>query len=603
MVHTLFSKRFRLTVIIGIIIGLVGLVISFLPYDVLSPLLNNFARDGSLDLFSRDNWDIGSRFLSFLSGGVFVLSLLTFLAQAYTEPWALARTEGFLTFLQNLRDDMHVLIKKGRKYAWSAEHRLIILILMITAFIPRLASLFIDLEFDEAYLYNAFASHSFWSVITDYHVPNNHVFYTIIVHFLTKFFGNHLWLMRTPSLIAGVLMAPVGYLIARRLYGAGAGVLAGVAISFFPIAVKFSVLVRGYIFISLFALLVMLLADYVRMNKNRAAWAMIAILCGVGLYTVPLMLFPMGSVYIWLFISMIVGDIRSYKSKYDLFKYILWSGVLAVFLMLLFYSPIIYFKPNHLFENTFINPVAWELYPSVMYMRLEETWRLWMSTVPVWITGLGFLGLIASVVFHKKMAKHKVPYQLAFVLWVLGYCLYRRPEMESRMWVYIAAPLLIWASSGIDYLLRMGLDSFPAAAGLKKWMNSGVLVIALLFAVMMIPSIPERWSQKGDIETTVLYLRDNLKKGDMVSTSRNFRPMLQYYFQLYGVSRDWYLTPENLSRAFVLVRSVDGSPNMGDTLEVIAPKDEKGALLVDLGSARILQQYNDMAVYEVYALP
>jgi len=603
MEHVGFSKRFRAILINGIIVGLLGIIISLLSYDTLAPLFNKFSPDQSLNLFSDSNWDIVSSVLMFFSSGIVVLFFLTFLGQSYTEAFMLTRIDGFVVFLRNLRDDTHLLIMKAYRYVWLADHRLIIIIFIITAFIPRLANLFIELEFDEAYLYNAFASHSFWSVISDYHVPNNHIFYTIMVHFLTKYFGNHLWLMRTPSLIAGSLMAPIGYLLAKRFYGTGVGIFGGAAISFFPILVKYSVLVRGYIFISLFTLLIMLLADYVRVNKNRAAWTLISLLCGVGLYTVPLMLFPMGAVYIWLFMTMVVGDIRSYNSKYDFLRFIIWSGVFTVLLMLLFYFPVIYIKPNHLFENKFIVPVAWKEYPFVMYMRVKETWEIWMSTVPVWISGIGLIGLSVSVFIHNKTATHKISFQLAYTLWILGYCLYRRPEMESRMWVFIAAPLLIWASCGIDYLLRTGLNVLTASSVTKKRLNNGVLIFALIFAVMMIPSIPARWSQKGNVETTVLYLKNNLKDGDMISTSRNFRPMLQYYFQLNDLSRSWYSTPENLSRAFVLVRSVNGSPEMGDTLEVIAPKDEKGVLLVDLTSARIIQQFDDLTVFEVAAAP
>ena len=97
--------------------------------------------------------------------------------------------------------------------------------LILVAVVMRLASLNIPLIHDEAYTYKAFASVPLWQTISDYHLPNNHVLLSIIINILTHLFGNRLWLIRLPTIIAGVLMVPAGYVLGKRLYSREAGIL------------------------------------------------------------------------------------------------------------------------------------------------------------------------------------------------------------------------------------------------------------------------------------------------------------------------------------------------------------------------------------------
>jgi 4-amino-4-deoxy-L-arabinose transferase-like glycosyltransferase len=458
------------------------------------------------------------------------------------------------------------------------------------------------MEFDEAYLYNAFASHSLWHVITDYHVPNNHVFLTIIVNFLVHVFGNHLWLMRLPSLLAGVLMVPFGYFTARRLYGINVGILSGVFISFFPILVKYSVLIRGYAIISLLTLLIILVGDYVRENKNRFAWMVFIVFCVTGFYTVPIMLFPVGAIYIWLLLSLVVHDVYSYVTPFEFLKYYIVSGIYVVLVTSLLYIPILLNPSNHLFGNKFVAPISWDIYPSAIYLRLQETWSDWVNVIPGWFVFLGVVGLIASFVLYKRIDTHRVPLQVAFLIWILGYSLIQRPDMETRMWVFFAAPLLIWSSSGLNGLLEI-VSSYMKNWQLDKMFAIGILIVSVIFAGLLIPSIPERWAEKGSVENVVIYLKDNIREGDVVVTSNAFKAQLQYYLGLYEIPLKLLQSSSSFDRAFILVRSVGGSPDAGDTLDKVAPKGEDGSSLVNVNSSRIVQRYDDLVLYESYPVP
>ncbi|PKO04579.1 MAG: hypothetical protein CVU41_16175 [Chloroflexi bacterium HGW-Chloroflexi-3] len=55
--------------------------------------------------------------------------------------------------------------------------------------------------------------------LSDYHFPNNHVFHTFLVHLTYKLFGPYEWAVRMPAFIASLLLAPFGFIFAKRWYG------------------------------------------------------------------------------------------------------------------------------------------------------------------------------------------------------------------------------------------------------------------------------------------------------------------------------------------------------------------------------------------------
>jgi 4-amino-4-deoxy-L-arabinose transferase-like glycosyltransferase len=410
-------------------------------------------------------------------------------------------------------------------------------------------------------------------------------------------------MMRLPSLVAGVLMIPACYLLARRLYGKDAAVLSALLVAVFPVIVRYSVLARGYITISLFTVLIFLLGDYVRENKNRLAWLLLIVFSALGLYTIPIMLYSVGALHVWLFMVCLFGDFASYRTRVDFMRYWLASGVATTFLTTVLYLPIFLNRSNPLAKNQFLTPVEWALYPSVLWQRLTETWVDWTSSIPGWMIVLGVFGLFLSLVLHHKIARQKVPTQIAFFIWVAGFIILRRPIMEMRMWTFLAAPLLIWSAGGLIGSLKLLAGQLNIKWQLSQLASNMILVFVLVLGVLTIRTIPQRWQQKSNIENTVLYLKSHLKEGDMVASSIGFRPQLQYYFVVYDIPSVYLHPSGSFERAFVVVRSVGWSANAGDTLEATAPRNASGSPAINVATAKVLQQYEDLTLYEGYPYP
>ncbi len=153
---------------------------------------------------------------------------------------------------------------------------------------------------DEAYTYLAYSSKPVLSILTDYSHPNNHIFHSILAHFSALLFGQVTWAIRLPAMIAGILMIPACYLAGRKLYNAPAGLMAASFLAASPTFLTYSAQARGYSLLAFFTLVMILVGAELVHQNNRAGWIVFT-LCGVlGAWTIPIMLYPLAALYIWL---------------------------------------------------------------------------------------------------------------------------------------------------------------------------------------------------------------------------------------------------------------------------------------------------------------
>jgi hypothetical protein len=237
-------------------------------------------------------------------------------------------------------------------------------------------------------------------------------------------------------------------------------------------------------------LLLFALGDYVRVHKNRFAWLLLVLAAALGFYTIPIMFFPYGALYIWLLGSWAVDDTHSYAPKRVFLKYWLGSGIGTAAVTLALYLPIFLFSFERFFGNNFIAPVEWEIFPVTLWTRWRNTWMEWTATIPPWIVLLGVFGFLVSLIFHKRLTGQKFHPQFAFIAWITTLLLVRRPDMLPRFWLFLVAPLLVWSAAGIIEPLKI----LPARLG-KGW-NLAQVSVALLVAfvfvrsLLTIPSLP-----------------------------------------------------------------------------------------------------------------
>jgi 4-amino-4-deoxy-L-arabinose transferase-like glycosyltransferase len=590
----------RWLLILTLVMGLLSLVISFLPFETLAHGLNRLASDGNLESFTVEKYQALSKVFGLFGLAWIVVPVLALFRWADTKAILDKLADRIRAFNDDLRHDALDIFKGSSLAAWSRSELMLMGGLILVAVVMRLASLNVPLAHDEAYTYNAFASRSLWVTISDYHLPNNHVFLTIIINILTHAFGNPLWLIRLPTTIAGILTVPAAYVLGKRLYSKETGFLSAGLVTVFPILVEYSVLARGYAFVDLFTVLILIYGDQVRQHKNRFIWLLLVVTNALGFYTIPIMLFPFGALYIWLFLSCVIGDIDGYRSKLDFLKYWLISGFASAFLTVFLYAPILIMDSANFFGNSFVAPVRKTLFRDVLVSRLQLAWDEWMHTIPNWLVALGVIGFALSVVLHLKISKPKIPYQLTFFLWIGFYLVTRRPDIMTRMWLYLAAPLLIWSAGGMIETLRWVASAWRDRFPLARVFLGVSLAAVFVYGAFTLTTVPARWSQKSSVEMAALYFKDTLRDGDLVTASAEFFPQLRYYFGQYGVNQNYLRKNGQFERAFIVI----GNPANGSLEEMVPMAGvNSNRPMVNLETVRVVRIINEMTIYEGDPVP
>ncbi|MEW6094749.1 MAG: glycosyltransferase family 39 protein [Chloroflexota bacterium] len=521
----------------------------------------------------------------FYSGALtlFTLAALTFLR----------RWDSIWNFLKQFWVDACIFLRP----LWPARQEWLSLLALIMAMglavVLRLEYIFSSLHHDEAYTYMAFA-HSLRVAITDYHLPNNHVFHSILVYLSTQIIGGQPWAVRLPAFIAGISLVPAVYVLGKRLYDRWVGLGAVLLVTMSPALIGYSTNARGYSLVAFFSLLIFTLGDKVREERNLFAWGLISIFSALGFYTVPVMMFPFGILFVWLFLENQLSIPKAYRSKWNFLLHWFISGTAAAILTLLLYLPVmIYSGPQKLFANEFVAPAAWEDLFNVYSSRLGRTWSEWTNRVPGILILSLVIGLFLGLVFHKRLSSRRVPLQLAALLWIIFLLIVQRPQAGSKVWVFLLPLALLWASAGIFGLLGlMKLKSIPFSA-----LAVGLVFIAVLGrAALLLPQLPELWSVRGDEENAVSFVESQLQADDKLVVAPPDDAPVWYYAELHGIYAALYMPESDFARLFVLVNPDEGQ-TPASVLEARGPGQESAT------SCNLLEIFGKIQVFDCQESP
>jgi hypothetical protein len=583
-----------LLAVLPIALGLFWVVLALLPYGTMRAFTDSLMPDHNFN--SLKSWNAGVFKVLFAASGLVFLGLAAltglrrwnFVGTFFKQLWADARR--FFAGLRPKKGELGILVA--------------VLVIMMLAVIYRLEHIYSSLHHDEAYTYVAFAR-SLFAAIADYHLPNNHVFHSILVYFSTKIFGIQPWAVRLPAFTAGVLLVPAAYWLAKRLYDRWTALGAALLVAWFPPLIAYSNNARGYTILALFTLLTLALGDIVRKEKNLFVWGLISLLSALGLYTVPVMLFPFGVLFVWLFLENQVEGVAvsgqsngpgPYRTKWEFIWHWLAAGLGAAVLTLLFYTPILVFTgPQELFANGYVAPLPWAELLETLSHRFAETWAEWTFRVPLTVLLLFAAGWTLSLLFHRRLSTTRVPLQLAALLWIIGLLILQRPDAWTKVWVFLQPLILIWAAAGILGLLQK--VHLKLALGLSV----AVIVFGLaLFggiwqAARIVPQLPGLWAARGDEENAVLFVQSQLQESDLIVVAPPDDAPVWYYSELHGIpSVRFDLRKLAFERALVLVDPVEGQ-----TPASVVAECGPDQTVLDVESARLLETFGKIQVFEV----
>jgi uncharacterized membrane protein len=557
----------------------------FLSYPSLRVLFDSIMPDHNFN--SLKSWNVWIFKVLFGVGALFFLGLATLTA---FRRWNLI-SRIWKRFWLDARRSLDFLRLQKRDLGFLAG----VLALIFLAVVFRMENANSFMKHDEAYTYITF-SRSLFSAMTDYSKPNNHILHSILVFFSTRIFGKGAWVVRLPAFLAGVLLVPASYWLASRLYDRWTALGTAFLVAWFPPLVAYSNDARGYTMLALFTLIILALGDHVRQDKNLFFWALISIFSALGLYTIPIMLFPFGLLFVWLFLENQVSGPGPYRSKKEFLGYWLAAGLGSAVLTALFYTPILIFtSAENLFANDMLAPVPWKDLLVNLSARFPGTWAEWTTQVPTAVLILLEIGWVLSLVFHSKLAKSRIPLQLAALLWFSALIFIRRPNVEARFWSFLMPLVLLWAAAGTLGLLQKVRLKFSFGISLAAPILGVLMVYGFWHASWLLPQLPTLWAGRAKQEVAVLFIQSHLQQDDMIVVSSPDDAPVWYYSDLHGIPDAYFNNKNsNFKRAIILVDT-----QWDQTLQWVLDDRGPGQGQLNSASTHLLGNIGTIQVFEI----
>lgn len=575
-----------------------SLILFLLPYDQTSFYLNHLASDGQLESFSPSLFKIIQIPVLILNALLLVITIYGFIRINQTKKFLNHAKLTLSNFIQDFLSSWKKLITDWISFC-DRKVLLSLLAILVLSFLMRISLIYRPMGHDEAYTAVVFAFKPLANGLSDYHFPNNHVFHTLLVHLSYKLFGPVEWAVRLPAFIASVLLAPSGFILAKRWYGEYVAWLSGILIAVLPDTIHYAVNARGYSLMALFTLLTFILALYARQQKNKAAWFLSVITGGLGFYTLPIMAYPLAIIYSWLGLSWIFKLYgQGYKNISFLF-HIFVTGISTVIFGLFLYIPIfLNWGFNSLFANPYVSAMDQTLYFQTILSRFSESWLvLNQGDVP----GFGYIlitGFILSIIFHWKISRDKIPNSLLSLI-IIGLLLVtQRPNVFNRTWQFFYPLASIWLSAGWIALMH-GIFRFN-----KEKSGKVLAIITGLFAFLFFingftylqDQIPISVKGYGDIERASVYIMNEVTPDDIVIITAPDDAPMWYYFEKYGFGGEYFKKDRPFKLAYIAVTKTDDQ-----TVEQVILDRGPDIEYFDMSSKEKIATFNTLDIYKIKA--
>jgi uncharacterized membrane protein len=596
-VHTIWNFLVVSTAGIGILI----LVMNFIPHQSMKSLADFLTPDGSLESFTPAIYISFKRI--FLPFGL--VSLLATFWMVRNRQRADQVFSKFLVSGQEFKASRSAEIRHLFISLKSVleDSRLGIALVAITGvgIWNRALLLSRQVSHDEAYTYMAFASMGLRQVMTDYHLPNNHVFHSVLVFLSSELFGIQPWAIRLPALVAGLLLIPATYIVARIFYDKQTALISAAWVASMPALIGYAANARGYSLISLFSLLLVALGAYLKENKSLVGWMAFALIAALGFYTVPIMLYPFGIVLTWLFLAALVkqvgtdyGDSPFYNM---VIKTVIPAGFAVIILVILLYTPIILNTGiQSVVGNGFVAPMEWWEFSESIPVRMINTWNEWNGGIPAVLTILLVIGLAGSVLSALARRPPRVLLAVAVILWIGTALVIQRVAPWPRVWIFLLPLVLIASAAGLTSIARFLGSRLPSG----RFFSGAVFFTCLLVPLIMsgintVNVSKESIGERGNIEELAIFLKQHMSSQDVILVSAPDAVILRYYLKQHGIEGDQVFYRDNVEyrNAWVIVNE-----RYSQTLDTIMDNRSSTAE-IDTQSAKIVYQIGRILVYEL----
>jgi hypothetical protein len=363
------------------------------------------------------------------------------------------------------------------------------------------------------------------------------------------------------------------------------------------VLVAYSNNARGYTMVCLFTLLIVGLGAFLRLNRNIAGWALLGSFSALGMYTVPIMLYPVGIVFTWLLLSWWFGD-TGVERRGRWFLIALIGAACAGALMTgILYLPVLFASGwESLAGNNMVAALPWDSFLGNLFSRLGRTWGEWTADLGLVGRILLTAGLVLSLAFHRRLTNQRFPLPLAALIWMAAVLLLQRVAPERRIWIWLLPPALLYSAAGLVFFVRL-VSPRKQPGRDARFALLGIAVVSALAVGGAYADYREFLADPlGDVEAVTLVLADSLGPGQVVVVPPDLGPPFWYYFARHGLSDSYLFRIKHLPFAFALL-VVDAAS--GQTAVEAARASGNFGDVLDLGRAELAFTRGSLAVYQV----
>ncbi|MFT5368845.1 MAG: 4-amino-4-deoxy-L-arabinose transferase-like glycosyltransferase [Candidatus Latescibacterota bacterium] len=567
-------------------LGLSFWAISYISFEWVKAYLDALAVDGNADKFTFVVFAKTVERLKFVSMGFFAISALFLL---FKKPMQ-QNLEHHLTeisFLNLYRD-----IKHHISTVWiqtPRQHQILILVLFTIGIVIRLSFIFQPMRHDEAFTFTNYASKPLLVALSNYSFPNNHLFHTFLVHISYLCFGNQEWAIRLPAFCAGILFLPVIYLTIRQFYNDQVALITLALVVTASPLVEYSTNARGYMLICLFFFILLSMANYLINQPNKTIWICFSVLGALGLYTIPIMLYPLAIVYVWFLASILKTP--NFRLR---FRQLFLSGIAISLLTGLFYTPIFLGSgPKALFGNRFVRSApSWTSFIDGLLFSGTELWQQWTCDYPLLLTLTLMVCLIIGCLRYSQTNTISLLMALPICLFIITM---QRVIPPERTWLFLLPLFFAWAANGLIFIINTIQP--------QKIKNILLPITTLALLALSFPSAIQNLShdyQYGpgtlhDAQQITQMLAPNLTATDRVLTIATAAP-LEYYFNRQNVSIQHLRKPITDTERIILI-VMESKYTLEEVLKIsLIPSEQFSA-------PKLWHRYDSAAIYTLIRHP
>jgi hypothetical protein len=329
---------------------------------------------------------------------------------------------------------------------------------------------------DEATTYLEYSSLGFWTTLTTYNEPNNHVFFSLLTALTLKTPIDPLISMRLTNLVFSIICLSLLYDFLRKKFSEASTLIGFIFFVSNYAFMFYSIFARGYLLIILFTLLSFILIDKIQNKYSIQTYIYFGIITFLGFFTIPIYLY----VSLSMSIIILIQFIRN-KKKILMFILIYFLSGIIVFLL---YLPIIYYNGiKSITQNEYTKSKTF----SEIIEFLKSSWFGFYDKIFGVKSGFIFLAFVVISLFHliRKQSNRQIDVNL-FVFLMLPFfaVLIQKVIPGYRTWTYILVPLTISLTSYIERY--------------KNLFSEKSNKIVIIFLVLIIPLIQIRTFNKSN---------------------------------------------------------------------------------------------------------